>query len=162
MRVGSAPAPPLAGSLFCRAAENKRDVGQGKERFSPTARTAFSSLGSSACPLSPPPGSSPYAAGHLTRDSLCLGHLCPERWSFPSTGRVLLVPSAAVSTCLALPRTVQRGCGLTHGSRNAFAGAFYSPSQSLQGVFYEAQNWSLKPLVSTGDSGARCKQSILC
>lgn len=165
------PPLPLTGSLFCRAAENKRDMGKGREKSTspqlPELRSQAWVLLQVLFPhvLAPAPipvvtlpgracaqvtsarsdGASPAAAGSVL--------LVPQRGRFH-------LPGSAPDGAAGVRARRLAAQGMLSGLP-AVAGTFFSHSQPLQDVFYRAQNWSLKPLMSTGDSGAQCKQSIL-
>lgn len=109
----------LLGSLFCRAAENKRAAEKGREKSSALA-------GCSSCPQ--------CSCFHL-----------------PSSA-----PDHAVWATDPQTHSIRDAFWLGCGHKGIF-----SPSQALQDVFYRAQNWSPKPLLSTGDPGAQCTQTIL-
>lgn len=143
MWVGSAPTPaaywkPLLSGC---GKQKRREEGKGKEHFSPAARTALASLGSSACPLLRVP-----APAHIPVVTFP-GRACTQVTSAPSDRASpapavrSLCPSAAASTC-------PRGCSVgpaphTHGSRDAFwlgcshRGIFFLPAKT-QDVFLPA------------------------
>lgn len=134
MRVGSAPTPascwkPLLSG--CRKQKSRRE-GKEREKNSSLQLTKPSSK-AWACPLSPPPSSSPDPGGHFTRESQCPGHLCPgvmelaQHWQGAPRA-----PSVATSSCLALPQTMHRGHGPTDSQ---LQGCFLAQMQSQGHVF---------------------------